>query len=252
MPALPVHPTLRHPRTGRPLPAVGVLPSGKVLWPILGAEDPPKTDPPKADPPKQDPPPKSDPPKADLPKGDKGFPADTPVAEMTAEQQAAYWKDKARKHEDVVKDLKPKLADYDALKTKADEWDAFQHTADTEHEKALAAAREEAAKTAAEKARAEERARLIPVAVGAALRTQLAGRLEAKQVDALLDGIDHNRFLDDNGAVDADKVRDWVADVAPKKDPDLGQGRRGNNPPDGVAAGQAEYERRHPRAAAKT
>src|SRR3546814_1652596 len=31
------------------------------------------------------------------------FPADTPVKDMTAEQQAAYWQDKARKHEDRVK-----------------------------------------------------------------------------------------------------------------------------------------------------
>jgi len=35
--------------------------------------------------------------------GDKGFPADKKVADMTIEQQAAYWKFHARKHEDAVK-----------------------------------------------------------------------------------------------------------------------------------------------------
>lgn len=35
---LPVHPTLVHPRTGEPLRAVGVLPSGRVVWPIMGGD----------------------------------------------------------------------------------------------------------------------------------------------------------------------------------------------------------------------
>lgn len=35
---LPVHPVLRHPHTGRPLQAVGVLASGRVIWPVLGGD----------------------------------------------------------------------------------------------------------------------------------------------------------------------------------------------------------------------
>ncbi|MCM0622710.1 hypothetical protein [Nocardioides bruguierae] len=35
----PQHPTMRHPLTGRPLQAVGVLPNGRVVWPILGGDD---------------------------------------------------------------------------------------------------------------------------------------------------------------------------------------------------------------------
>lgn len=34
-----VHPSKRHPLTGRLLEAVGVLPNGKVIWPILGGDD---------------------------------------------------------------------------------------------------------------------------------------------------------------------------------------------------------------------
>ncbi len=36
---------------------------------------------------------------------DRGYPASTPVAEMTAPQQAAYWKFHSRKHEDQLKGL---------------------------------------------------------------------------------------------------------------------------------------------------
>lgn len=35
---LPTHPTLLHPRTGAPLRAVGVLPSGRIVWPIMGGD----------------------------------------------------------------------------------------------------------------------------------------------------------------------------------------------------------------------
>lgn len=34
-----IHPTRRHPLTGLPLQAVGVLPNGRVIWPILGGDD---------------------------------------------------------------------------------------------------------------------------------------------------------------------------------------------------------------------
>lgn len=37
------------------------------------------------------------------PAGERGYPEGTPVADMTAEQQAAYWKSHARKHEDRIK-----------------------------------------------------------------------------------------------------------------------------------------------------
>ena len=35
---LPIHPSLLHPLTGEPLTAVGVLPSGRVVWPIMGGD----------------------------------------------------------------------------------------------------------------------------------------------------------------------------------------------------------------------
>lgn len=41
-----VHPTMRDPRTGKPLEAIGVLKSGRIVWPIMGASpDDPSTPP---------------------------------------------------------------------------------------------------------------------------------------------------------------------------------------------------------------
>lgn len=40
-----LHPTLRHPLTGKPLEAVGVLPSGRIVWPMMGGD--PSNDPPE-------------------------------------------------------------------------------------------------------------------------------------------------------------------------------------------------------------
>ncbi|WP_243063194.1 hypothetical protein [Humibacter sp. RRB41] len=70
----------------------------------------------------------------------RGFPAETPIEQMTAEQQVAYWKFQARKHENEAKSR----ADYDDLKTKADELEQLKAANQTEQEKALTDARDEA------------------------------------------------------------------------------------------------------------
>ena len=71
---------------------------------------------------------------------DPGFPADTPVAEMTSEQQLAYWKHQSRKHERRADERK----DYDQLKAAADELAALKAASQTDAERALEQAREEA------------------------------------------------------------------------------------------------------------
>lgn len=96
---LPVHPTLRHPRTGEPLRAIGVGKRGPI-WPAIGASD----DPPPADPP-QDPP--ADPP-ADEPLREPGKKA------LQAERERADAEAKARK------ELEQKLAKLAPLEQIAD------------------------------------------------------------------------------------------------------------------------------------
>lgn len=94
---LPVHPHTR-------LQAIAVLPSGRIVWPILGGSEdggqPQGTTEPATGQPAPTPPA----PAAPTPQtGDRGYPENTPVADMTAEQQAAYWRTHARKHEDRLK-----------------------------------------------------------------------------------------------------------------------------------------------------
>jgi len=69
-----------------------------------------------------------------------GFPADTPVAEMTQDQQLAYWKHQSRKHERRADERK----DYDQLKADSEELIRLRSESQTEAERALAEAREEA------------------------------------------------------------------------------------------------------------
>lgn len=87
MSALPTHP-----RTG--LHAVGVLPSGRIVWPVMGAEDnPPEPPAPPADPPQ---------PPAGPPAGPPADPPQPP-ADTDWQAEAEKWKGLARKHEDRAK-----------------------------------------------------------------------------------------------------------------------------------------------------
>jgi hypothetical protein len=213
---------LIHPRTG--LRALGLTRAGLPIWPVLGAEDEPPPDPPKGDPPK-------DP--------ETGFPKDTPVAEMTAEQQAAYYKTQSRKHEARAK----KYADYDEVKARADQYDKLAAASKTEQELAV-----EAAKAAARKeALAEANRKAAPRLVGAEFRAQAAGRLTAEQIAELTEDLDMARYLDDDGEVDTERVARKVNALAPKArtGPTAhGQGTREGTKLTGREAGLAEAQRR--------
>lgn len=105
----------------------------------------------------------------------------------------------------------------------------------TETEAAVAAARAEAAT----EARRSFGGRLV----AAELRAATAGR--SVDVDALLEGLDASRFLDDEGEPDVAALTAWVDRVAPKVEappadetdpgkipfPPIGQGARGETPP---------------------
>ncbi|WP_131814927.1 hypothetical protein [Mycolicibacterium porcinum] len=78
---LPFHPTTR-------LQAIGIGRRGPI-WPVMGGSQPlgalPEGTPPEGTPPANPGPQQQDPP-------DKGFPPNTPIKDMTPDQQAAYWK----------------------------------------------------------------------------------------------------------------------------------------------------------------
>lgn len=69
------------------------------------------------------------------PDGDKGFPDNTPLAEMTPEQQAAYWKHHARKWESRA-NQGPTPQELEALRQKASKLDEIEQANKSELEKA--------------------------------------------------------------------------------------------------------------------
>jgi hypothetical protein len=192
---------------------------------------------------------------------DLGYPLHTPVAEMTAKEEAAYWRHKARLHEDRWKGV----ADYDAVKDKAAQYDRLVATQQTEHEKAVAAARAEGRADALQQAGGQ--------VVDFAVRAAAAGRMSKEAVDGLLGHLDRSRFVDSvTGAVDADKVYQFIGSIAPTpvasadptagtptgqpgvaapgagalgtpstatppRGPDFGQGQPSSSRPTGLAAG---------------
>jgi hypothetical protein len=173
--------------------------------------------------------------------GDRGFPADTPVAEMTDKQQAAYWRYQSRKHEGQAKSSAAELAD---LRPKAKQYDDLAAASRTEHERALdeakAQARAEADRDAALKIAAAE------------MRVAAKGRIDDAKLAAVLEPIDMSKFLADDNTVDTARVAAFVDGIAPAqqaggaKSPDMGQGRREAGTASGVESGRSLYRERHP------
>lgn len=169
-----------------------------------------------------------------------GFPDKTPWKDMPAEQQAAYWKHQARKHEERAS----RSADYDDVVA---ERDRLRQATLSDSEKAIEAARTEAA----DAARAEVRKETLPNLVKAEFKAAVAGRIPADRLSALIEPLDLTKFLTaDGGEVDTDKVQRYVDGIAPadaKKWPDTGQGHRTSTKTSGVGAGRDLYESRRPK-----
>lgn len=190
---------------------------------------PPATVPPAA-------PPAAAPP---APPASEGYPANTPIQQMTDAQQAAYWKHHSRQHEATA----TSRADYDAMKAKADRYDADQAANATEAQKAVA----EAEKQATQKARDA----YLPQLVAAKFEVAVAGRLTPEQLAAVLEPLDLTKFVDGSGNVDATKVATFAANIGGQQQqtpgapgqtfPDLGQGPRGGSKPKGVSAGEQMF-----------
>lgn len=132
------------------------------------------------------------------------YPENTALAQMTLEQQSEYWRHKARKHEDRVK----QMGDYDQLRQKADEYERLVTESQTQHERAVAEARRQG--------HAEALAAAGGQLVDQWFRAAAVGRLPEQSVDALLAGLDRSRFMNAQGGVDTDRVYALVNSVAPQ------------------------------------
>jgi len=104
---------------------------------------------------------------------------------------------------------KSQFADYDALKADSVELARLRQENESETEKKVREAREQAA--------AEERARVAPQAVRAEFRAAAKGVLTDAQRDAFLEDADLSKYLKEDGSVDTDKVESKVKALAPEK-----------------------------------
>lgn len=143
-----------------------------------------------------------------------------------------------------------KFADYDALKAKAGQWDALSAESQSEHEKALAAARAEGMNEAMSKQ--------VPRAVRAEFKAAAKEvGLSKTQLDSLLEDLDLVKYATDDGDPDEEKISKKVSAFAPAKgsggngrSPNFGQGS-GHNPSTAKKgeAGLAEAQRRYGKSA---
>lgn len=172
--------------------------------------------------------------------GERDFPAETPVAEMTAEQQAAYWKFHSRKAERRQK------ADRDALEKErsaiAAEREQLRQAGLTEAEKAIDAARNEGRASALEQ--------IGTTTVNAFIQGRVsAGLLTEERASVLSKGLNHSAFLTEGGDVDLDGLKDYLDAVTPASTsrPDPHQGNRGPSYPGkvGLSAGADLYTSKH-------
>lgn len=145
---------------------------------------------------------------------------------------------------------KAQFADYDTLKAKAAEAETLRKQVETDSEKAIREAREQAI--------AEERKASAPRLVGAEFRAAAKGVLTDAARDAFLEDADLTKYLKDDGSVDTAKVEAKVKALAPEKPQgntgkerqrqgvkDIGQGQREAGGKASVESSREEYlERR--------
>jgi hypothetical protein len=161
---------------------------------------------------------------------DLGYPTSTPQSQMSAEQQLAYWKHKARVHEDRHK----AMSDYDELKQTAEKYQQLVAASQTEHERAVAEAHRQG--------RVEALTEAGTQLVDQWLRVAIGDRLPKESVDALLEPLDRKRFLNQSGAVDTDRVYAYAASVAPAAP----QQQQGQQQPAGQGTGQQPVQQPQP------
>lgn len=233
---------LKHPLTGNPIVAVGFRKDGRPIMPIMGgapddeadtaakaaadaetaaAETKAATDAAAA--------------KAAESDNDLGFPKDTPVAEMSFEQQAAYHKHQSRKHEERNREWVDAAGGKTATEIKAErgELETLRQSQLTDSEKAL--------ETAKAEGRAEAAAEYAPRMARLAFETALA-HVDDESREILIDSLDLNKVITDTGNIDTAKVKTIVGTLAPAdkdtgKQRDFGGGRRTSVTKSGVAAG---------------
>lgn len=181
------------------------------------------------------------------PASGKGFPAETPVADMTSDQQVAYWKHYARRNEDNLKAYHGFSPDQlTELQTELGQLRDEKLSAD---EKTLKAARAEATQAAADATRAE----YLPKLQAAEVKSIASGVISGDRLKAFMEFADPSKFVGDSGDIDEVKVMGALTAMygAPQQNQTSGQrwqnaGQYAPPPPPRKPGegGRAELERR--------
>lgn len=150
----------------------------------------------------------------DTPEGDLGFPANTATKDMTAEQQAAYYKNASKKWEKKAKasEKNVKPANFDQIAADADAFRKLQEDGKSPDQKAIDAA--------IAQAKADALRDVAPTLV----RSEFARRLptlDEEQLDELMEDVGAEQFFK-NGSVDKERVERIAKRFAsaPEGDPD--------------------------------
>lgn len=184
--------------------------------------------------------------------GDLGFPSNTPVAEMTPEQKAAYGRHKDAERRAKTNEWKSVTGERTPEQLKADleELQQFRDSKKTDADKAI----EEAEKRGRESATTES----LNTAAKAILRANLSAQGytdaengEAGELTELTDSIAVKRFIV-NGDIDVDKLSTFAKKFTPTAQVDDHQqrqrrwagGQRPEGTPEAGAAGKAMADKR--------
>lgn len=253
---VPLH-ALLHPLTKAPIVPLGFRKNGRAIWPVLGGSEPPNRGgdpggdgggdpgPDGGDPPGGDPADGGPKPPTDV-NDPHYFPPNTPVAEMTADQRANYWRFEAKKQQARL----PK--NLDDIVRRAGEYDALLAASRTEAEVAVDEAREAG--------RAEGRAQVLQDSADTILRAAIEARGKSEdETDAIMRGLNPAGFIS-NDNVDRAAIRAFVDTLIPdgaqqqqRGGGDIGQGRgRGSTGGSSVASGRERYRAQRERPGARS
>lgn len=165
---------------------------------------------------------------------DKGFPDNTPLAEMTGEQATAYWKFHSRQHETVAK----ARADYDDQKALAEKWRAHEQQQLPEQERQLSVAKEAAKAEGA----TEERRKIAPQLVNAEFKIAAAGKVREETLTSFLEDMNHNLYIKDDGSIDVDRVTQRITTLSGDQPLSRSTGHQGHRPYEGTSSVNAGKE----------
>lgn len=111
--------------------------------------------------------------------------------------------------------------DYDTVKAKAEQYDALAASVQTDQERAVAEAQQQAF--------AQAMGSVVPRLVKAEFRAAVGERLSTEELDDFLEDVDLTKYVNDDGEPDLDKIKKKVNLIAPKgttRPPSFGQGPR--------------------------